>query len=684
METTVQIRDYKKRISSGLLSQRGILRNKRRRLSAGGSLFFLLFLVACNAEVADAPPVAGDSAIIAFTNSEASADGAKLRSAGDRKADNLDAMTVYAHHSGADNFANVVATTTPNFMLGQAVSKNGNVWEYSPLKYWPANNGKVSFFAIAPAPGTENGITYISGSGYPRFTVTPVSDPAKQQDICVASAMNHTRSGGTVPFSFKHAMAKVTFASTYFNANGDKYTLKKLTLDDVYTTGTLEINAAGFTWTPTGAKGSYELLTANGHFDASTEYTTISNGKVSAKGSAPEGTLMLIPQSLSDATLVATFEVNASDIVKNVSIPLVLEAGKEYTFNVGNVDIYFRKSEWAPTIEHNEFDDRFLIANLFDDNISTPWRSADATVSQMPYEFFTSGTGKSTSFTVDMGGIKQIDGFYVHHRTDITDGPKQYFSRHIVIETSLDGTSWAQVYENAGIDQSLVEYIALPLRNTVAAKYFKVTIKGANAGASWANFSEFGAYNAGELGPMATTPPTGTLVSLTNTTRPFIGDNAPSVRWQKLYGWSCIPSNLFTNYDADPNNNSMVMFSDLNSGGYGNNFKVWQEQTLPAGSYTLSFLCNRMDGGAGVNVYGVVTTQSPLPDYDNVPSSGSTLGCVLLSELPIGTRTISFTVPAGGADITIGWVYNTYDPPLHNYAWMGMDGIELRKTDGLP
>ncbi|MDR1024049.1 MAG: fimbrillin family protein [Prevotellaceae bacterium] len=159
--------------------------------------FALLAFAACSSEVEEnnANGETESSGIaIKFTNSKAP--NGMLRSAGDLDSGNLTAMTVYAHYTGADDFDGVAATTTPNFMFAQPVNKTGSAWAYSPLKYWPAQHRKVSFFAVAPAPTAENGITLVatnnSYTGYPSFTITPPAAPAQQLDICVASAQDCT------------------------------------------------------------------------------------------------------------------------------------------------------------------------------------------------------------------------------------------------------------------------------------------------------------------------------------------------------------------------------------------------------------------------------------------------------------------------------------------------------------
>ncbi|MDR1023238.1 MAG: fimbrillin family protein [Prevotellaceae bacterium] len=191
-------------------------------------------------------------AAIRFTDSKAP--NSMMRSTGDLVKDNLIAMTVYAHYTGAGDFADSLATTTPNFMFNQLVEKDNNAWTYSPLKYWPSQHRKVNFFAVAPTPVAANGIELItSGSsyiGYPSFTVTTPAAPAQQQDICVASALDRTDTtgNGKVPLLFAHTMAKVRFSARYVSSETFGVLLRQLKFTDGYSSNTLRFGVSGFEW----------------------------------------------------------------------------------------------------------------------------------------------------------------------------------------------------------------------------------------------------------------------------------------------------------------------------------------------------------------------------------------------------------------------------------------------------
>lgn len=125
------------------------------------------------------------------------------------------------------------ANYNPNFMYNTKVS--GENWTYSPLRYWPNENGtdnenegfdRVSFFAYAPHvvvdPATgfvdendspDSGITRLSRNGEvgdPMLFYRVNFNPAKQVDFCWGTPrVNMTKQGVNqkVEFEFNHALA---------------------------------------------------------------------------------------------------------------------------------------------------------------------------------------------------------------------------------------------------------------------------------------------------------------------------------------------------------------------------------------------------------------------------------------------------------------------------------------------
>lgn len=171
---------------------------------------------------------------------------------------------VFAYYTQDKDYDATGESQTPNWMYNQQVKWDGgtSAWTYSPLKYWPNDNGtadnngatgtttsKVSFFAYAPFTGDEttgkitdagtSGITGFSAdtaAGHPTVTYKLATD-GKQVDLLWGTAakdksyetvtgtkdtvgevkdalaptninIQKLKTGQKISFLFKHALAK--------------------------------------------------------------------------------------------------------------------------------------------------------------------------------------------------------------------------------------------------------------------------------------------------------------------------------------------------------------------------------------------------------------------------------------------------------------------------------------------
>lgn len=161
--------------------------------------------------------------------------------------DNLKSFGVFAFYSEGVSADGVLSNSdTPNFMFNQKVTGGKGNYTYSPVKYWPnqdgvATNGKedhkdvLSFFAYAPYMGlndgtnasteTANGIALVDDAtnSYTNTTTYGTSKPKiyyKRNttnyngdiDLLWAAPQKNMAKqpiDGKVTFAFKHAMSKI-------------------------------------------------------------------------------------------------------------------------------------------------------------------------------------------------------------------------------------------------------------------------------------------------------------------------------------------------------------------------------------------------------------------------------------------------------------------------------------------
>ena len=140
------------------------------------------------------------------------------------------------------NGTSLSADSEPDFMNNQEMTFNGSTWDYSPLKYWPNNNGdKLAFWAYYPYGMSNTTLQYNIETGQPELTFTKLP---YYNDILVAEMVNSARTTATsaVPLHFRHILAKVNLIlalNDYVDENIPDPTLKIKYVEyhNIYTSG---------------------------------------------------------------------------------------------------------------------------------------------------------------------------------------------------------------------------------------------------------------------------------------------------------------------------------------------------------------------------------------------------------------------------------------------------------------
>lgn len=134
---------------------------------------------------------------------------------------------VFAYHTKTTAWSSAKTSAKANFMYNQKVtSSDGTTWAYNPVKYWPMDNEKITFFAYAPHSTLSNGkITFdavgtMTAAPKVKFELDAVD---KMIDLVVAENVASGKSNPTqdltyttngtsgVKFNFKHALSRLTF-----------------------------------------------------------------------------------------------------------------------------------------------------------------------------------------------------------------------------------------------------------------------------------------------------------------------------------------------------------------------------------------------------------------------------------------------------------------------------------------
>lgn len=192
---------------------------------------------------------------------------------------------VFAYHTGADAWSTAGSAATPNFMYNQKVeSADGSLWTYTPVKYWPKDGEKVTFFAYGPySTISGSGVTVpantVAGAPKLTFAIESTGDATKMIDFVVAKNetgktqdCTHANSASGVAFTFQHVLSRLTFDAkpsvellTTTGSKGTTYVMVKsakilhgTSSPNFYGKG--EFNCADATWSSkTQATADYDI-----------------------------------------------------------------------------------------------------------------------------------------------------------------------------------------------------------------------------------------------------------------------------------------------------------------------------------------------------------------------------------------------------------------------------------------
>jgi len=187
---------------------------------------------------------------------------------------------------------------------------------YTPLRYWPKNGDKITFFSYYPYNGAGITLTNAGKSGLGKFTFAVQANAADQIDFMVADAKPDmtfstadvvSGENGVVKFMFKHMLSQVRFyvqtAKDYSDASYDNttITLNALTLKNVKKSGDLAATYSSpsttTAWQNLGTKGDFEVVSSD--VTLSTTPQLCADGAVAS--TAKEGIYLMIPQDLAFA-----------------------------------------------------------------------------------------------------------------------------------------------------------------------------------------------------------------------------------------------------------------------------------------------------------------------------------------------------------------------------------------------
>jgi hypothetical protein len=117
-------------------------------------------------------------------------------------------------------------------------------------------------------------------------------------------------------------------------------------------------------------------------------------------------------------------------------------------------------------------------SRAFDGNRATYWNSSNA--GPMPQWF-----------SVNMQGFKRVSGFTWVNRNELTSTA---VPKHVKFETSMNGTDWTEALDVPEVSRSRVLQV-FPLKETILAKFFRVTVVSNWANSAFTYIAEIDIYS---------------------------------------------------------------------------------------------------------------------------------------------------------------------------------------------
>lgn len=181
-------------------------------------LLFPMALCACAGDEANTPTPSGNDTPVSFSASD------KWNNDETRLVED-DKTTSFSAGDNIGVFAYKGTSQTPDFMNNQRVTYDGSAWSYSPIKYWPQNEG-LSFYAYYPwRESTDKIIINDVSANRPVLTYTNTDSKIDLLTAC-APGQSYLKNSGNVSLKMKHQLIRIQFRfRNTWQAGGDKYRL---------------------------------------------------------------------------------------------------------------------------------------------------------------------------------------------------------------------------------------------------------------------------------------------------------------------------------------------------------------------------------------------------------------------------------------------------------------------------
>lgn len=177
----------------------------------------------------------------------------------------------------------------------EVVEFSGTIWRPALDYPWPKGDSYIRFSAHAPYRAEGLNVSPAGQSGAPLYTYTVPDDPVKQTDLLIAlsAAIPCRPPYKPVEMTFNHALTGIRFLAGNGLAN---IRITGITINNVYGSGVYDSGTGK--WVPTGTTKSFSIAV---------DKTIPTNSSAPTPLADDSHTLMMIPQDVSNASIVVTY-----------------------------------------------------------------------------------------------------------------------------------------------------------------------------------------------------------------------------------------------------------------------------------------------------------------------------------------------------------------------------------------
>lgn len=232
-----------------------------------------------------------------------------------------DGFRVWISHNSGDTFDREVDNVGYLYNEDVQFSMPLDTWDYTNKRFWPADDAKLSFFALANGGQNLDTEHTKTAAGAPVYTFDCPARFENQIDLLAAQDLNKAKTANQIRFNFQHMLSKLQFAATSHVPSNYRITLKKVEV--FYKSGAIrnkaniDLNNMSVTAVSDAYYTGGEAISAGVLYSSEVGMLLSDSESFSLVNQESDNYLMLVPQAYEggDIYLTVSYDIDGSDDV---------------------------------------------------------------------------------------------------------------------------------------------------------------------------------------------------------------------------------------------------------------------------------------------------------------------------------------------------------------------------------